>query len=158
MIILRFTLKVWSLSTHGRKMEPLQTWSMQSASWLTKEPSLLNRLDNTLALSANLAIVHFVRAPKWKLHALRSPKHLCLQDSVEMLLKPTLTLCANLELVGTWYGLAALTTVLPTEGMLMLEVARLTGSAAQKLKIKSITMDIIITTETTLNEKLSTLF
>lgn len=75
-----------------------------------------------------------------------------------MLLKPTLTLCANLELVGTWSGLAALTTVLPTEGMLMLEVARLTGSAAQKLKIKSITMDIIITTETTLNEKLSTLF
>ena len=75
-----------------------------------------------------------------------------------MLLKPTLTLCANQELVAIWSGLAALTTVLPTEEMLMLEVARLTGSAAQKLKIKSITMDIIITTDKTLNEKQSTLF
>ena len=72
--------------------------------------------------------------------------------------RPTLTLCANQELEVTWSGMAALTMVLPTEAMLMLEVARLTGSAAQKLKIKLITMDIIITTETTLNEKLSTLF
>ncbi len=75
-----------------------------------------------------------------------------------MLPKPTLTLSVNQELVATWSGLAALTTVLPTGAMLMLEVARLTGSAAKKLKVKSITVDIIITTETTLNEKLSTLF
>lgn len=48
--------------------------------------------------------------------------------------------------------MAALTMVSIMGQMPMPEAARLTGSAAQKLKIKSITMVIIITTENTLTE------
>jgi hypothetical protein len=54
--------------------------------------------------------------------------------------------------VVTWSGMAAPIMVSTMGQMPMPEAKRLTGSAAQKLKIKSITMVITITTENTLTE------